>query len=416
MLGLLYDKPVKTCCLILFTAVFFMPINSQSQKVHDGWKNSRLMAKNNPKNFKPRHRADSFTSADETNSLTSNPKSLKQKTKKAEVQSGTDTFLNIFKEEQFAERLNARTAPTSDETEITKLKKDLLASERANTTLEELLKQATYQMGALFFLAGCMLLCCLLLLKTSQQRRKSLATRWTSAKKQLYLLQMEIETAKATFQQQKTELEMRLGSLQMNPHFIANSLNSINYYILQNNRFKASEYLSRFSALLRLLLQQNQSKLISLESELESLQLYLDLEAVRLRNRFDYKICMDEGMDTSAIRIPPLLIQPFVENAIWHGLMHKKGKGHLCVDISRENELLLCKITDDGIGRKRAAELKSSHAFALPSMGIRIIESRIALLMAQKQTESFITINDLVLPDGAPGGTEVVLKIPVRYD
>src|SRR4030095_410376 len=115
---------------------------------------------------------------------------------------------------------------------------------------------------------------------------------------------------------------------QMNPHFIFNSLNSINMFILENNKLQASEYLSKFSRLVRLILQNSQKILIPLEKELEALQLYLELEALRFDQSFEYKILMDDEVDTSVLRVPPLIIQPYAENAIWHGLMHKKEKGH----------------------------------------------------------------------------------------
>ena len=113
--------------------------------------------------------------------------------------------------------------------------------------------------------------------------------------------------------------------------------------------------------------------------------------------------------------MPPLIIQPYAENAIWHGLMHsKKEKGHLEIEVYAEDEILFYKITDDGIGRKKAAELKSKSASTQKSMGMRITADRIAML--QQQNKTSITITDLVLADGNPGGTEVFIKIPVSYD
>jgi LytS/YehU family sensor histidine kinase len=113
---------------------------------------------------------------------------------------------------------------------------------------------------------------------------------------------------------------------QMNPHFIFNSLNSINRFILQNERVQASEYLTKFSRLVRLILQNYQCALIPLESELESLELYLNLEGLRFNYHFDYKISVPKDLDKSALQVPPLILQPYAENAIWHGLMQKKTK------------------------------------------------------------------------------------------
>ena len=137
----------------------------------------------------------------------------------------------------------------------------------------------------------------------------------------------EKERQVAELKQKATELEMQALRAQMNPHFIFNSLNSINRFILQNDRAQASEYLTKFSKLVRMILQNSQASLIPLESELESLELYLNLEAVRFNYHFDYKISVPKDLDISALQVPPLILQPYVENAIWHGLMHKEEKG-----------------------------------------------------------------------------------------
>ncbi|HKZ65935.1 MAG TPA: histidine kinase, partial [Chitinophagaceae bacterium] len=234
------------------------------------------------------------------------------------------------------------------------------------------------------------------------------------SEKEKQLAEMRQKTAE--LQQQATELEMQALRAQMNPHFIFNSLNSINRFILQNNKAQASEYLTKFSRLVRLILQNSQALSIPLESELESLQLYLELEAVRLDHHFEFKISVDDELDTDIITVPPLIIQPYAENAIWHGLMNKEEKGHLEIKLFREKDSLCCRITDDGIGRKKAAELKSKSASTHKSMGMQITASRIEMLQQKNQLDAHIKITDLILPDGAAGGTEILLKIPVCYD
>jgi len=235
-------------------------------------------------------------------------------------------------------------------------------------------------------------------------------------KHQREIAENELQIQKLESQKQLTELEMQALRAQMNPHFIFNSLNSINRFILQNNRTQASEYLTKFSKLVRLILQNSQAALISLETELEALQLYLELESLRFDHHFDFKIKVEDDLDVSALKVPPLIIQPYTENAIWHGLMHKEEKGHLEIELFQQDDVLCCKITDDGIGRKKAAELKSKSSTSHKSMGMRITADRIAMLQQKKQMDTYITINDLVLPDGSAGGTEVLLKIPVHYD
>ena len=217
----------------------------------------------------------------------------------------------------------------------------------------------------------------------------------------------------AELQQQTTELEMQALRAQMNPHFIFNSLNSINRFILQNNKAQASEYLTKFSRLVRMILQNSQAPLISLESELEALQLYLDLEALRFDNHFSYKISFSEDLDIEILKVPPLIIQPYAENAIWHGLMHKEEKGYLDIEVSQTDEHLLLKITDDGIGRKQAAIMNSKKDTRHKSMGLKITADRIAMLHKLNGNESAVTINDLMHADGNAGGTEVIIKIPV---
>jgi LytS/YehU family sensor histidine kinase len=146
------------------------------------------------------------------------------------------------------------------------------------------------------------------------------------------------------------------------------------------------------------------------------LQLYIEMEMLRFDYHFDYKIIVDENLETDIIKIPPLIIQPYTENAIWHGLMHKEEKGHLKIELFREHNALCCKIIDNGIGRKKAGELKSKSVSLHKSMGMQITAERIAMLQQQKQLESTIQINDLLLPDGSAAGTEVLIKIPVQYD
>ncbi|WP_276501245.1 sensor histidine kinase [Terrimonas pollutisoli] len=230
------------------------------------------------------------------------------------------------------------------------------------------------------------------------------------------LQQSEKEKQVAELQQQKTELEMQALRAQMNPHFIFNSLNSINRFILQNNKARASEYLTKFSRLVRLILQNSQQALISLESELESLQLYLELEALRFDYHFEFKITIEDELDTDIIKIPPLIIQPYAENAIWHGLMNKEEKGHLEIKLFQEEDSLCCRITDDGIGRKKAAELKSKSASIHKSIGMQITASRIEMLQHKKQLDTSIKITDLVLADGSADGTEVIIKMPLMYE
>jgi ligand-binding sensor domain-containing protein len=226
----------------------------------------------------------------------------------------------------------------------------------------------------------------------------------------------EKEKQVAELQRQKTEVEMQALRAQMNPHFIFNSLNSINRFILQNNKTEASEYLTKFSKLVRMILQNSQASLITLESELESLGLYLEMEALRFNHYFSYKISVQKDLDIEVLKVPPLIIQPYVENAIWHGLMHKEEKGELNIEISGKEGHLYFKITDNGIGRKKAAALASKSATKHKSMGLKITEQRIEMMQNANGKEAPVSIVDLTYPDGSAAGTEVTIKIPEIYD
>jgi ligand-binding sensor domain-containing protein len=206
------------------------------------------------------------------------------------------------------------------------------------------------------------------------------------------------------------ELEMQALRAQMNPHFIFNCLNSINHFILNNETEAASDYLTKFSRLIRTVLQLSRESEITLQEELDCLNLYIQLEQLRFQKLFQYTIHADENLDLETIRIPPMLLQPFVENAIKHGLTHKDATGYIEVHLYRLDTTLYCKITDNGIGRKNATASEPSKHL---SMGIRITADRIALLQQNKEPDTTIQITDLVLPDGTAGGTEVLLKIPV---
>jgi len=146
------------------------------------------------------------------------------------------------------------------------------------------------------------------------------------------------------------------------------------------------------------------------------LELYLELEELRFEHRFAYKIFVPKDLDIDVLKVPPLIIQPYAENAIWHGLMHKEEKGHLDIEVSQENDQLLFKVSDDGVGRKQAAAFNSKSATKHKSVGLKITSERIAMMQTETGNGSAVTINDLVNPDGSAAGTEVMIKIPALYE
>ena len=245
-------------------------------------------------------------------------------------------------------------------------------------------------------------------------KRKNEAHLRKRAENELVIQRLEGERAKAALQQRAKELEVQALRSQMNPHFIFNCLNAINFFILSHETEAAADYLTKFSRLMRMIMNHSRHSLITLAEELEVLQLYLDMERLRFKDAFDYHIVLEDELDTGDISIPPLLLQPFVENAIWHGLMHKEERGSLSITIGLEEDVLTCIIRDNGIGRKRAAFLKSKSAEKHKSMGLQITAERMALLTGTGHTGPFFKIEDLYDREGNATGTQVVLTIRIN--
>ncbi|MVM34277.1 hypothetical protein GO755_29875 [Spirosoma sp. HMF4905] len=221
------------------------------------------------------------------------------------------------------------------------------------------------------------------------------------------------ESQKTAFNKQLAAMEMQALRAQMNPHFIFNSLNSINRFIMKNESEKASDYLAKFSKLIRLILHHSSMPVVTLESELESLQLYLTLESLRFDDQFTFSIHVGEEVEPAYTELPPMIIQPYVENAIWHGLMHKEGGGRITIDWQVEKGALICTIEDNGIGRKKSAELKSKSATRTKSLGMQITSNRLKLSQLLDGRQPTVHIQDLVDPDGEPAGTSVTVRIPI---
>jgi len=279
---------------------------------------------------------------------------------------------------------------------------------------QQQLKQTSLQKKTL--LAGIVIIFILgfILFRNILLKRKNEASTRRIVENDLQLQKLESKKVKAEFQQQTTELEMQALRAQMNPHFIFNCLSSINRFILVNKIEEASDYLTKFSRLIRMVLHNSEKPLIALESELEALRLYLDLERLRFKNAFNYSITFINTIDINAVYIPPMLIQPFAENAIWHGLMHKKSVGCLEIQLCAEGKALTCTIIDNGIGRNMAASFNSRSAEKNKSMGVEITAGRLALLNKSRAQAAVFNIVDLMDDEGNGCGTKVVLTIPYK--
>ena len=196
---------------------------------------------------------------------------------------------------------------------------------------------------------------------------------------------------------------------QMNPHFIFNALNSVNNYISQNDERAANRYLTEFSTLMRSVLDNSEQDFIPLEKEIELLELYIKLEHSRFTDKFDYELIVDEKLLLSEFQIPPMLLQPYVENAVWHGLRYKKEKGKLEINIrQKDNETVEISVTDDGIGRKKSKELKTDNQQKQESKGMNNIKKRIVILNQMYSDKVDVFIDDL---HSDASGTKVVLTL-----
>ena len=201
----------------------------------------------------------------------------------------------------------------------------------------------------------------------------------------------------------------RLLSQQMNPHFIFNTLKSIQNFILNNDVTQSNLFLTRFAGLIRKTLENSQSEFISLADELESLQLYTQLENLRLNNKFNYVVQVDNRIIPDKTKVPSLFFQPYIENSIWHGVSDLESKGEIKLTIAIESDRLLCTIEDNGIGRQ-----KSTHDnFAKhKSFGASITDQRISLLNSLYNTNIRPEISDLKDMNGNQKGTKVDFTLP----
>lgn len=200
---------------------------------------------------------------------------------------------------------------------------------------------------------------------------------------------------------------------QMNPHFIFNTLNSIQYYMYRHDELETNTYLTKFSCLMRKILDNSSKTSIPLRDELEALTLYLDLEKLRFNNKFSYEINVDEDIDPLVYKIPAMLIQPYVENSICHGLMPGENHGLVTIDMKLEEDHISCIIQDNGIGREAAHKIRKMKNDSHDSLGTRIVSSRLDLINSLYGTSLHTTFTDLNNDRGESEGTRVEIEIPI---
>lgn len=213
--------------------------------------------------------------------------------------------------------------------------------------------------------------------------------------------------------QQTLLLQQKLLRTQMNPHFLFNSLTSIQNFIIKEKPGLASDYLSRFSRLVRQILDNSMQDSVPLEQELEAIENYLSLQKVRYRELFDYQIDVDETIDVEAVHVPPMLAQPFIENSIEHGFKNKGTKGHLSIRFISQDSTIRLEIEDDGIGREKARQIRQQSSSHHNSLSTNITLERLTALNRKSRNKISMKIEDLADISGNPSGTRVTVEIPV---
>lgn len=212
---------------------------------------------------------------------------------------------------------------------------------------------------------------------------------------------------RAHFEDQIHHLHLVSLQSQMNPHFIFNALNSIKVFLIENDKQQAIYYLNKFSKLIRNILESARVESISLAEELKILELYVNIENIRFEDQIIFSVENLEGINLKNIDVPSMILQPFIENAIWHGLMLKKGKKRIVISFFKQHGVTAMKIIDNGIGRQKSTELRVKKTYQKESIGLKIISERLNYFNQKQQINYYFTIHDLKNEKGEPSGTEI---------
>ncbi|HEX7847404.1 MAG TPA: histidine kinase, partial [Chitinophagaceae bacterium] len=207
--------------------------------------------------------------------------------------------------------------------------------------------------------------------------------------------------------------EARLSALQtqMNPHFVFNALNSIKRMILDADNEQASRYLSKFALMIRMTLEHSKVTFVTLQDNIQYLKAYLEMEKLRFNNRFSYHVYTDEIVDITETMLPSMMIQPLVENAIWHGLMNSEGEKKLTISFTQHGNRISCVIEDNGIGIQRSEELRKEYRPMHRSMGLENLRNRIRIMNEKYKTDCTMVITDLAETGSGHSGTRAILEL-----
>ena len=290
----------------------------------------------------------------------------------------------------------------------TKYETDKIAAEKetaeakAALAAEESKRNRNLLVGTLV-IAGLILLSVLLYLGRVRATKKA----------QLVTIELRETQKRLALEKQYRDSELKALKAQMNPHFIFNALNSIQEYIILNKKNLAGDYLGKFADLMRKYLKHSDAGTLSIQDEIESLEMYLELESLRFEDTLAYSFKVSEDINKEHLHIPTMLVQPYIENALKHGLLHRKTDRKLWITFSKmDDQTIACCIEDNGIGRKRAGEIKEQTKRLHTSFATKATENRLDLLNYGKDRKIGVEITDLFKDDGAAKGTKVMLYIP----
>lgn len=231
------------------------------------------------------------------------------------------------------------------------------------------------------------------------------------------ILKVRLRRLKTEHEIQNDIIKYRQQALirQMDPHFVFNTLNSIQSFIIKNDSISSSFYLNKFSKLIRIILNNSQKHNIRVKEDIDALNLYLELECLRFPEKFVYSITSSEEIDINSFYIPAFIVQPFIENAIWHGIINLKKPGLIKVHYALDENIIVCTIEDNGIGRQQAKKMASDLHGHKESMGISNVVTRLNLLSINQERKLGVIFTDLYSTDGTPAGTRVTVEMPIFY-
>jgi LytS/YehU family sensor histidine kinase len=224
----------------------------------------------------------------------------------------------------------------------------------------------------------------------------------------------QIRQKEAELNRQISEVEMKALRSQLNPHFIFNCLNSIHQFVHSNDNEAAGNYLVKFSKLMRLVLENSVHHEVSLTDDLDALRMYIEMEQLRLKHSFDFSIVVSPELNPESVLVPPLIVQPFVENSIWHGLNGKKLNGKIAISINRSNNMLQYIVEDNGSNEKKEENTRLKEKKR--SLGMSLTNERLEVLNKTKGGNASFELIDLRNTDGSYAGKRVVLNLPFEED